>query len=128
MTREDFFEYCLETYGTTPDFPFEDSYYSTVAVFRHVMNRKWYAVAMKVQASKLGLDGDGAIDIINVKIPVEMFGSFGKADGVYPAYHMNKAHWVSVVLERATPDTVAFLTAASYEVTRPKKRKVKREK
>ena len=60
-------------------------------------------------------------------VPMEMFGSFGRADGVYPAYHMNKAHWVSVGLEAATPDTVELLTSASHEVTRPKKRKVKRE-
>ena len=64
--------------------------------------------------------------MVNLKLPLEMFGSFGAADGVYPAYHMNKLHWISVIIEDAQNDTVELLVEASYEATRDK-RKIKRQ-
>ena len=50
-----------------------------------------------------------------------MFGSFGAADGVYPAYHMNKLHWISVLLSDAPDEVVEFLVNASFEATKTKK-------
>ena len=41
-------------------------------------------------------------------------------DGVYPAYHMNKLHWISVLLPDAPADTARFLAGVSFEVTRAK--------
>ena len=115
MTRQEFFELCLNTYGTSPDYPFDEDF--ETAVFRHVDNRKWYAIVMKVSRRKFGFDSDEVIDVVNLKLPTEMFGSFGAADGVYPAYHMNKLHWISVLLPDAPDDLVAFLVKASFEVT-----------
>ena len=110
----------MEAYGTSPDYPFDDLL--ETAVFRHGSNRKWYALLMKVSRRKFGLDSDELVDVVNLKLPTEMFGSFGKADGVYPAYHMNKLHWISVLLPDATCDTVRFLTDVSFDATSPKKR------
>lgn len=45
---------------------------------------------MKVSRRKFGFDSNDVIDVVNLKLPTEMFGSFGAAYGVYPAYHMNK--------------------------------------
>ncbi len=120
MTRKEFLEYCLETYGTSPDYPFEDDF--DTAVLRHASNRKWYALVMKVSRRKFGIDSDEVIDVLNLKQPLEMFGSFGKADGVYPAYHMNKLHWISVLLPDAPNDVVELLMDASYEATRTVKK------
>lgn len=123
MTNQQFLEYCLYMYGTSPDYPFEDPH--DTAVLRHGDNRKWYAIVMKVSRRKFGLDSDEVIHVVNLKLPIEMFGSFGVADGVYPAYHMNKTHWISVLLPDAPEDVVAFLTNASFEVTKTNKRKEK---
>lgn len=62
---------------------------------------------------------------MNLKIPLEMFGFFGKEQGVYPAYHMNKLHWVSVLLSDTADSTVEFLANVSYEETKtiPRRRK-----
>ena len=60
--------------------------------------------------------------MINLKRPTEPFVSFGAPDGVYPAYHMNKLHWVSVSLPDAPDDVVAFLVNASFEATKAKKK------
>ena len=116
MIKQQFFEYCLNTYGTSPDYPFDEDF--ETAVMRHSDNRKWYAIVMRVSRRKFGFDSDEVIDVVNLKLPTEMFGSFGAADGVYPAYHMNKLHWISVLLPDASNDVVQFLVNVSFEATR----------
>ncbi len=118
MTKQFFLEYCLDTYGTSLDYPFDEDF--ETAVLRHADNRKWYAIAMKVSRRKFGFDSDEVIDVVNLKLPTEMFGSFGAADGVYPAYHMNKLHWISVLLPDAPDDVVSFLVNVSFEATKAK--------
>ena len=121
MTKQQFFSYCLDTYGTAPDYPFEGDF--ETAVLRHDDNRKWYAIVMKVSRRKFGFGSDEVIDVVNLKLPTEMFGSFGAADGVYPAYHMNKLHWISVLLPDAPIDLVQFLVNVSFEATNTVKKK-----
>ena len=82
MTKQSFLDYCLNTFGTSPDYPFDEDF--ETAVLRHADNRKWFALLMKVSRRKFGFDSDEPVDVVNLKLPVEMFGSFGKADGVYP--------------------------------------------
>ena len=121
MTKQQFFSYCLSTYGTPPDYPFEGDF--ETAVFRHSGSRKWYAIVMRVSRRKFGFDDDEVIDVVNLKLPTEMFGSFGASDGVYPAYHMNKLHWVSVLLPDSPDDIVEFLLNVSFEATKSKSKK-----
>ena len=120
MTKQEFLEYCLNTYGTSPDYPFDD--WMESAVLRHADNKKWYAIALRVSRRKFGFDNDEVIDVINLKLPLEIFGSFGAADGVYPAYHMNKLHWISVLLSDAPDDVVQFLVNVSFEATKDKRK------
>lgn len=120
MTKQQLFEYCLNTYGTSPDYPFDEDF--ETAVLRHGENRKWYEIVMKVSRRKFGFDSDEVIDGVNLKLPTEMFGSFGVADGVYPAYHMNKLHWISVLLPDTREDVVRFLVNVSFEATKDKRK------
>ena len=120
MTKQEFLEYCLNTYGTAPDYPFDD--WMESAVLRHEDNRKWYAIVMKVSRRKFGFDSDEPVDVVNLKLPTEMFGSFDASDGVYPAYHMNKLHWISVLLSDAPNDVVQFLVNVSFESTKDKRK------
>ena len=121
MTKDELLKYCSEAYGTIPDCPFEDDFVTTV--LRHSDTRKWYGIVMQVSRHKFGFDSDEMIDVVNVKLPVEMFGSFGKGDGVYPAYHMNKLHWISVLLPNASDDVVKFLINVSFEATKDKRKR-----
>ena len=123
MTKQQFLSYCLNTFGTTPDYPFDGDF--ETAVFRHADNRKWYAIVMSVSRRKFGFESDEVIDVVNMKLPTEMFGSFGADDGVYPAYHMNKLHWISVLLPDAPDDIVQFLVNVSFEATKTPKKKSK---
>ena len=123
MTKEAFLAFCGAELATEPDYPFDEDF--ETAVLRHKGSRKWFAVVMRVSRRKFGLESDEAVDIVNLKIPLEMFGFFGKEQGVYPAYHMNKLHWVSVLLSDTADSTVEFLANVSYEETKtiPRRRK-----
>lgn len=121
MTKHEFLEFCQDAYSTSPDYPFEEDF--ETAVLRHSDNRKWYAIVMRVSRRKFGFDSDEVIDVVNLKHPTEMFGSFSVSDGVYPAYHMNKLHWISVLLPEAPDVVVQFLTNVSFEATRNKIKK-----
>ena len=123
MRKQEFLKYCRDTYGTSPDYPFDDLF--ETAVLRHANNRKWYALVMRVSRRKFGFESDEVIDVVNLKLPTEMFGSFGVADGVYHAYHMNKLHWISVLLPNAPDDIVQFLTNVSFEATKAKNKRAK---
>ena len=125
MTKQTFLDYCRNAYGTAADYPFDEDF--ETAVLRHSGNRKWYAIVMRVSRRKFGFDCDEVIDVVNVKLPLEMFGSFGPSEGVYPAYHMNKLHWISVLLPDAETDLVEFLVNASFEATKDKKKRKKHE-
>ena len=119
MTKQELLEYCFNTYGTLPDYPFDEDF--ETAVLRHADNRKWYAIMMRVSRRKFGFGSDEVIDVVNLKLPTEMFGSFGATDGVHPAYHMNKLHWISVLLPDAPDDVVQFLVNVSFEATKKRK-------
>ena len=95
--REDVFAYAYEQYGHRPDTPFSGLPGS--AVLRHPENKKWYAVLLVVPREKLGLPGDGRAEVLNLKADPVMMGSLLLEPGILPAYHMQKASWVSVLLD-----------------------------
>lgn len=122
MTRQDLFAHIADTYGIAPDYPFEEDF--VTAVFRHTGNRKWFAVAMRIPRGKLGLTGDGHVDTVNLKISPEMLPSLLQERGIFPAYHMSKAHWVTVALDGeergADGGMTAFLVEVSFTLTQRK--------
>ena len=121
MTKQALLDLCRAVYATEADYPFENDF--DTAVLRHSDTRKWYGIVMSVSRRKFGFDCDEVIDVVNLKLPTEMFGSFGAPDGVYPAYHMNKLHWISLLLPDTTPELCEFLVNVSYEVTRKIKKR-----
>ena len=87
-------------------------------------NNKWYGVILSVAGSKLGLEDDNIIDVINLKSDPMLIGSLRGQKGYFPAYHMNKEKWISVLLGDAGLDEpIKNLLALSYELTAPKKKK-----
>ena len=96
VDRKEIFEYVKNQYGTIPEYLWSSSPDS--AVLRH-QNGKWYAVIMNVERSKLGLDGDGTVEIIDVKCDPEMTGMIIQTYGFLPGYHMNKQHWITILLD-----------------------------
>jgi len=53
---------------------------------------------MNVPGARLALGTGENIDILELKIRPEHIGSLRNKEVILPAYHMNKEHWISVVL------------------------------
>ena len=96
MKREEIFEYVKKQYGTLPEYLWKTSPES--AILRH-KNGKWYAAVLQVEKSKLGLEGGGTVDIINVKCEPDMVGFLSQTYGFLPGYHMNKKYWITMLLD-----------------------------
>ena len=118
MTRKEFEAVVLEAYGVRADYPFEKDF--ETGVFRHGSG-KWFAIAMRVSERKIGHGGDSVVDIVNLKCAPEVIESIAGVEvGVYPAYHMNKVHWLTVALEECDEGMLEWLLGISYELTRKK--------
>lgn len=118
MTRREFEAVVLEAYGVRADYPFEEDF--ETGVFRHGSG-KWFAIAMRVSERKIGHGGDSVVDIVNLKCSPEVIESIaGVEAGVYPAYHMNKVHWLTVALEECDEGMLEWLLGISYDLTRKK--------
>ena len=121
MNRQELEKYILDTYGVSPEYPWIK--YPTFAVFRHESNKKWFAVIMTIDKGKLGINEDGQIDVVNLKCDANIVPSMCEQKGIFPAYHMNKEHWLTVALDGSTNDNkLKFLLALSYDLTYKKKR------
>ena len=121
--REKINDYIKEQYGVEPEFPWPK--YNEHAVYRHGDNKKWFALIMTVDRDKLGLEGDGNVDVINLKIDdIIMRDVIINEEGIMPAYHMNKLHWITVLLDGTVPESsVKSLLDISYNATASKRRK-----
>lgn len=117
MTRQEFETYILKTYGVEADYPWQDK---SNAVFRHNAGKKWFALVMNIPVSRLGKRSDEIAAVVNLKCAPLLISSFLKDKGIYPAYHMNKAHWISVLLKEVDSDELKALLDMSYTLTMAK--------
>lgn len=123
MNRQDVFNWVLDAYGTEPDYPWDDEN----AVLRHDTNRKWYGILLKVRGDRLGLSGTEEADVLNVKCDPLLMGSLLGQPGYFPAYHMSKDKWLSILLDGpAADEEIKNLIDLSFELTMPKVKKKRR--
>ena len=117
MNRQELAAYLTDTYGTAGEHLFAK--YPSFLVFRHSGNRKWFAVIMDVPRKNLGLTGEGEISVVNLKCDTRLIGSFRMEPGIFPGWHMNKAHWLTVALDGSEDgEKIRFLVDMSYELTK----------
>ena len=120
--RERITQYIQDTYGTQAEYLWADS--PGNAVFRHPASKKWYAAMMRVLLEKLGFTGEKPLDVMDIKCSTIMIGSLLATKGFLPAYHMNKNHWISIVLDNSvSDDQIIPLLELSYDSVAPKRRK-----
>ena len=121
MKRSDFDIYISESYGIDADYPFDDT---KTAVYRHPSSKKWFAIAMDIPKRYLGIPGEEHIDVVNLKCDPMIIPDIIAEGIVYPAYHMNKTHWISLPLDGLRDDaTVMWLLDISYKLTDKRKKK-----
>ena len=55
-------------------------------------------------------------DIINLKLESDEIETLIKKEGFYPAYHMNKKYWITLILDETLSDeTIIEYIKKSYE-------------
>ncbi len=92
--------------------------YPKDVVFRNKQNKKWYGIVMEVACRKVGINKEGYVDVLNVKINDNLLKDFLiKQSGFCPAYHMSKEHWISIILDGSVNiNQVYDLIDASYNI------------
>ena len=127
MTRETILNYCRDQYGTEVEYLWMDT--PDAGVLRHRANQKWYGVFMTVPRSRLGREGAAPLDILDIKGDPEDIVHIRELPGFAPAYHMNKKHWLTIILEEiADEETVFRLIDKSYALIAPKEKRHGRKK
>ncbi|EOL49218.1 hypothetical protein RV11_GL002313 [Enterococcus phoeniculicola] len=116
ITRDELIESITEIFNSQPEYPFKK--FPTYAVFRHKRNKKWFAIITDVAKEKIGLSGKEKIDIIGIKLNSDLIALLLTKEGYFPAYHMNKEHWVSISLEAVTKKELLQWVEESYLLTK----------
>ena len=122
MDRTELEQFIQDNYDITPDYPWikEPNY----KVFRHKSNRKWFALIMEIPKNKLGMQKTDMLDVVNLKCNPILIGSLLKESGFFPAYHMNKEHWITIALDGSVADEkIEMLLDMSYKASNPNIRK-----
>ena len=93
MNVEELREYCLSLKGTQENQPWTEPQYQMLMTF--TVRGKWYCMA------------DLDRKFIDVKSESEKIQEMqSRYEGCFPAWHMNKEHWLGVTLESDVPDEV----------------------
>ncbi len=107
-------------YGVEVEYPWggEDS-----GVFREPNSGKWFGIMMKIDRSKLSSAKEGPVEVMNLKDTPERVQEWIRTPGFYPAYHMNKKHWYTVLLDGTVPAEVLYACIGhSYQLIERKKK------
>ena len=109
-------EYIYETYDVMPEFlwPNIPSY----AAFRRKQGGKWFAVIGSVPRCKVDPISMSSqdVEVINVKVDKDQINTLLSRGGIYPAFHMNKKCWVSIIFDETLADTdIRRMVDESYE-------------
>lgn len=104
--------YAKENLHTIPVYPWEGLKH---CVLKSTKKQKWYAIFMNIPYETLGLKQQGNVDIVNVKAEPEQIVQLIDRQRYFPAYHMNKKYWITILLDRNTPvDKVKEMLQYSY--------------
>ena len=97
-------EYVRATYRNEPEYlwrRFPDN-----AVVRRADNAKWYLAILTVRKEKLGLPGDGTMEVIDIRMKPEDVAALVDRKRYFPGYLMNKKHWVTLCLDTPAISTL----------------------
>ena len=123
MTKENLLKYIEEEYGVVADYPFANGY----PIFRHKDNKKWFAALLDIPKCKICTQSNEIVWVLDVKCDPILRPALLERKGIYTVYHMNKEHWISVLLDEASDEDIKFVISMSYDLTKAKYKKKKVE-
>lgn len=111
-------DYCNSKYGENSVNPFKK--HPDILALVNEKN-KWYTLFLDVEYNKLNKNTDIAtkVKILNVKHPTDNILDIIDNQNIFPAYHMNKKHWISIVLDKNIKlETIKELIDISYSLVK----------
>ena len=111
-------DYCNNKYGENHVNPFKK--HPDILALVNEKN-KWYALFLDVEYNKLNKSTDitTKVKILNVKYPVDKILEIIDNKNIFPAYHMNKKHWISIVIDKNIKlETIKELIDISYSLVK----------
>ena len=111
-------DYCNNKYGGNRVDPFKKHPDILALVYE---KNKWYALFLDVDYNKLNKNTDitTKVKILNVKYPTDKILEIIDNKNIFPAYHMNKKHWISIVLDKNIKlETIKELIDISYSLVK----------
>ena len=81
---------------------------------------------MNIPIKKLGIESDKNIDILNIKCDPIMIGSLIDNKRYFPAYHMNKEHWITLFIDKIPQKEIFGLIDLSFEIVKNKNKHKKK--
>ena len=79
---------------------------------------------MTIKKDSLGFDSADEIEIIDLRAQTDDIPLLLKSRKIYPGYHMNKKHWITIVLDDSLPVMEIYkLLDESYELANKKGKK-----
>lgn len=110
-------EHLIEGYDCSQDFPWNDE----ASVFR-CRNGKWFALLMRIKFRNVGLPSEEKVWAVNLKQEPEEIPEIIDNRTIFPAYHMNKKYWITVLVSAATDyGHLLELTRKSYVLVESKR-------
>lgn len=92
MNLEAFRKHCLSKKGVTEEFPFGEE-----------------TLVYKVMGKMFALTDVESFESVNLKVDPEMGEELReKYASVQPGYHMNKKHWITVLIDGSIPDKMVL--------------------
>ncbi|MDO4778847.1 MAG: MmcQ/YjbR family DNA-binding protein [Tissierellia bacterium] len=105
-------EYVAAKYGTNPRFPWDDE-----SITLNLDNGRWFGIIMEIKKKSLGINDNGSVEIINLKLNPEKIERLIDFKMYFPAYHMNKRHWITVILDKNSDiENIKDLVDESYKL------------
>lgn len=117
-------EYVRDKYGDELEFlwkKFDDN-----AIWRRKDNKKWYGAILVVKKSKLGLLGEGKVEILDVRATSDEIDRLVDNKKYFNGYHMNKRSWLTLCLDGSCDiEELKGRLDISYDLALKSKYKVK---
>ena len=108
--------YIEKKYGDKLEFLWEK--FDDNAIWRNKQNNKWYGVLLTLSESKLGINSEKIVEVIDLRYQKEKIESIIDNLKIFPGYHMNKKSWITIKLDELVDTSYIFeLIDNSYNLS-----------
>ncbi len=94
---QEIIKYIKDKYGDNLEYLWEK--FPDNAIARRKDNSKWYLAILTIKKDRLGFNSNENVEVIDLRANVDEIPKLVKQLGIYPGYHMNKKHWITIILD-----------------------------